>query len=77
MNLVNDIPITQDGFNHVNCIIEIPKGTNTKYEYNEKYNIFELERCLVSSLQYPINYGFVNSDLCPRQRSSRCFDIQS
>ena len=44
MNLVNDIPITQDGFNHVNCIIEIPKGTNTKYEYNEKYNIFELER---------------------------------
>lgn len=59
MNLVNDIPITQDGFNHVNCIIEIPKGTNTKYEYNEKYNIFELERCLVSSLQYPINYGFI------------------
>ena len=22
-------------------------------------NIFELERCLVSSLQYPINYGFI------------------
>ena len=38
MNLVNDIPITQDNFSHVSCIIEIPKGTNTKYEYNEKYN---------------------------------------
>ena len=58
-NLVNDIPITQDGFDHVSCIVEIPKGTNTKYEYNEKYNIFELERCLVSSLQYPVNYGFI------------------
>ena len=58
-NLVNDIPITEDGFAHVSCIVEIPKGTNTKYEYNEKHNIFELERCLVSSLQYPINYGFI------------------
>ena len=39
-NLVNDIPITSDGFEHVSCIVEIPKGTNTKYEYNEKYNIY-------------------------------------
>ncbi len=60
MNLVDDIPITEDGFDHISCIIEIPKGTNTKYEYNEKFNIFELERCLVSSLQYPINYGFIS-----------------
>ena len=59
MNLVNDICCTKDNYNHVNCIIEIPKGTNTKYEYNEKLNIFELTRCLVSSLQYPINYGFI------------------
>jgi inorganic pyrophosphatase len=58
-NLVDDIPITEDGFGHVSCVVEIPKGTNTKYEYNEKLNIFELERCLVSSLQYPVNYGFV------------------
>ena len=59
VNLVNDIPITKDTFEHVSCIVEIPKGTNTKYEYNEEYNIFELERCLVSSLQYPVNYGFI------------------
>jgi len=60
VNLVNDIPITEDGFAHVSCVVEIPKGTNTKYEYNERLNIFELERCLVSSLQYPINYGFIS-----------------
>ena len=59
MNLVDDIPTTTDDFEHVNCIIEIPKGTNTKYEYDEKLNIFKLDRCLVSSLQYPINYGFI------------------
>ena len=59
MNLVDDIPPTTDDFKHVNCIIEIPKGTNTKYEYDESLNIFKLDRCLVSSLQYPINYGFI------------------
>ena len=59
MNLVDDIPSTTDDFEHVNCIIEIPKGTNTKYEYDENLNIFKLDRCLVSYLQYPINYGFI------------------
>tara|TARA_R100001126_G_scaffold83420_1_gene51758 strand:+ start:984 stop:1586 length:603 start_codon:yes stop_codon:yes gene_type:complete len=59
MHLVNDIPTTHDDYDHVNCIIEIPKGTNTKYEYDENLNVFKLERCLVSSLQYPINYGFI------------------
>ena len=60
MNLVNDISITEDDFEHVSCIVEIPKGANTKYEYNDKYNIFELERCSASSLSYPINYGFIS-----------------
>jgi len=63
MNLVDDIPTTRDNFEHVNCIIEIPKGTNTKYEYDEDLNIFKLDRCLVSSLQYPINYGFIPQTL--------------
>ena len=63
MNLVDDIPITVDDFEHVSCIVEIPKDTNTKYEYNERLNIFELDRCLVSSLQYPINYGFIPQTL--------------
>ena len=63
MNLVNDIPITEDDYKHINCIVEIPKGTNTKYEYDENLNIFKLDRCLVSSLQYPINYGFVPQSL--------------
>ena len=43
----------------VNCVIEIPKGKNTKYEYDEKLQVFKLTRCLISSLNYPINYGFI------------------
>ena len=42
MNLVNDIRATEDDYKHVNCIIEIPKGTNTKCTealiYNYKLN---------------------------------------
>ena len=41
MNLVNDIKVTTDDYKHINCIIEIPKGTNTKYEYNEELYVFE------------------------------------
>ena len=43
MNLVNDIPITEDNYKHVNCIIEIPKGTNTKYEYDNGLSSDHLE----------------------------------
>ena len=43
-NLVNDIPITLDGFDHISCIVEIPKGTNTKYEYSGiSQNSFEMK----------------------------------
>lgn len=63
MNLLHDIPITDDGFKTISCIVEIPKDTNTKYEYNENLEVFELTRCLVSSLKYPINYGFITQTI--------------
>ena len=37
----------------VNAIVEIPKGTSAKYEYNAKLDTFQLDRCLPSSMQYP------------------------
>ena len=58
MNL-HDLDIGEEYPSQTNCIIEIPKGKNTKYEYDEKLNVFKLERCLISSLTYPINYGFI------------------
>jgi len=63
MNLLHDIPITTDNFETISCIVEIPKDTNTKYEYDDKLEVFELTRCLVSSLKYPINYGFIPQTL--------------
>ena len=47
----------------VNAIVEIPKGTSAKYEYNPKLDTFQLDRCLPSSMMYPCSYGFVPSTL--------------
>ena len=47
----------------VNAIVEIPKGTSAKYEYNSELDTFQLDRCLPSSMMYPCSYGFVPSTL--------------
>jgi len=45
----------------VNAIVEIPKGTAAKYEYNPDLDLFQLDRCLPSSMMYPCSYGFIPS----------------
>ena len=47
----------------VNAIIEIPKGTSIKYEYDEEYDIFVADRTLCSAMTYPANYGFIPNTL--------------
>ena len=43
----------------VNAIIEIPKGSQTKYELDKKSGLLKLDRVLFSSVHYPANYGFI------------------
>lgn len=45
----------------INAVVEIPKGTSAKYEYNPELDMFQLDRCLPSSMIYPCTYGFVPS----------------
>ena len=59
MNLVEKIPVGKKFPDTINCIIEIPKGTSAKYEYNEELDIFQLARCLYSSMIYTASYGFI------------------
>ena len=54
-----DLPLG-DGFPEIiNCVVEIPKDTNVKYEYDPDLDIFKVDRCLISAMRYPVNYGFV------------------
>ncbi|MBL8030594.1 MAG: inorganic diphosphatase [Candidatus Doudnabacteria bacterium] len=42
-----------------NVVIEITKGSQDKYEYDEKLDVIKLDRVLYGSQRFPVNYGFV------------------
>ncbi len=46
-----------------NVVVEISKDTNTKYEYDTHNGTLVLDRCLISSMRYPVNYGFIPQTL--------------
>lgn len=48
--------ITPDDFI---AIIEIPKGSKNKYEYDHDTQMLKLDRILFTSTHYPHNYGFI------------------
>jgi len=43
----------------LNVLIEIPKGSRNKYEWDEELAAIKLDRYLFSSVVYPTDYGFV------------------
>lgn len=44
-------------------IVEIPKGSTNKYEYDGKLALFRLDRALYSPMHYPGDYGFIPGTL--------------
>lgn len=53
------VPLGKNAPNIVNAIIEIPKGSSHKYEYDEAMDEIRLDRVLHSPMHYPLDYGFV------------------
>ena len=47
----------------VRMIVEIPKGSANKYEYDGDLGLFRLDRTLYSPMHYPGDYGFVPGTL--------------
>jgi inorganic pyrophosphatase len=45
------------------CIVEIPKGSRNKYEFDHERNVIRLDRFLFSSVVYPTDYGFIPDTL--------------
>ncbi len=61
MNLWHDIaPGTAQ---EINTIIEIPRGSNNKYEIDKETGLIKLDRANYSSAAYPFDYGFVPQTL--------------
>jgi inorganic pyrophosphatase len=47
----------------INVFIEIPKGSNIKYEFDEEENVVKVDRILYTAMFYPFNYGFIPETL--------------
>ncbi len=54
---IKDLPLgTPEEFN---VVVEIPKGSQDKYEYDETLDVVKLDRVLYGSERFPFNYGFI------------------
>jgi inorganic pyrophosphatase len=53
------LPIGNDAPRRVNVVIEIPKDSLNKYEYDKHLHVFRLDRTLFSPVHYPGDYGFI------------------
>ncbi len=47
----------------INALIEIPNGSNVKYEIDKDSGAVVVDRMLYSAMYYPANYGFVPNTL--------------
>jgi inorganic pyrophosphatase len=47
----------------VTVMIEIPKGSRNKYEYDKKLKVIRFDRMLFSAVHYPSDYGFIPATL--------------
>jgi inorganic pyrophosphatase len=41
------------------AVVEIPAGSNVKYELDKKTGLLRVDRVLYSAVHYPANYGFI------------------
>lgn len=54
---IGDIP------NKINAVIEIPYGSNIKYELDKESGAIFVDRVIPSAVFYPANYGFIPNTL--------------
>lgn len=48
---------------HLDIIVEIPKGSRNKYELDKETGRIRLDRTIFSSMHYPADYGFIPNTL--------------
>lgn len=58
MNLLHSIKAQNQDLS-VNVVIEIPKGSQTKTEYDYEKEVFVVDRVLRAKISFPFNYGFI------------------
>ena len=59
MALVDTLKTGKNPPEEINVVIEIPKGSNIKYEIDEESGAVFVDRKLFTAMFYPCNYGFI------------------
>lgn len=59
MAIVHDLKAGKNPPEEINVVIEIPKGSNIKYEIDKETGALFVDRKLFTAMFYPCNYGFV------------------
>jgi inorganic pyrophosphatase len=63
MSNLYHLPLGDEAPYVVPVVIEIPKGTRNKIEYDPQHGVFRLDRVLYSPVHYPGDYGFIPQTL--------------
>lgn len=58
-NVYELLPLGEKSPEVINVVIEIPKGSHNKYEFDEKLGVIKLDRVFYSPFYYPLDYGFI------------------
>ncbi len=59
MNIWHSIDEDMIRPNNFSALVEIPKGSQCKYELDKTTGLLRLDRVLYTSTHYPANYGFI------------------
>ena len=59
MNLLRELPPGPDIPNVIYVVVEVPKGSRNKYEYDKGIGFVKLDRVLYSPIHYPGDYGLI------------------
>ncbi|MBQ8870135.1 MAG: inorganic diphosphatase [Alphaproteobacteria bacterium] len=60
----HDVSRGENPPNIINAVIEVPKGSQTKYELDKLSGLLKVDRILYSAVHYPANYGFIPQSYC-------------
>ena len=64
MNPWHDVELGENPGEQFNAVIEIPRGSRSKYELDKDTGLLRLDRILYSAVHYPANYGFLPRTYC-------------
>lgn len=59
MHLWHDVPAGENPPENITVIIEVPQGSQNKYEIIKETGLIALDRVLYGANFYPANYGFI------------------